>query len=61
MKKIAMVIVGMVLPFTFAGCEEEICPEGQEYTSQYEYHYGYNVMTGKYEFFFGPVSECRPI
>lgn len=58
----ALAALLLTLILTMSACDTgEVCPEGYEYTTQYTYHYGYNMFNGKYEFFFGPESKCYPV
>lgn len=56
----------MLGTFSLTACDDSdfaACPPGQHQEShvEYTYHYGYNYMTGKYEFFFGPetINTCE--
>lgn len=41
-------------------CGGVSCPEGEhrDCETTYEYRYGYNIMNGKYEFSYGPDTDC---
>lgn len=64
MRKVIAAVMMVLATLSVTACDGGTwgCEAGthEESHVDYTYHYGYNYMTNKYEFFFGPetVSEC---